>query len=59
MKNKFYAANDGKGLVSVTTELGKDRIVISVADKDLNWNSVVLNEEQSRGFKQFMRENNL
>lgn len=56
MKKRFYAAKDEIGLVSVTTELDKDNIVISVADNKLNWNSVNLNEEQSKGFKQFMRE---
>lgn len=59
MKKKFYAANDGTFLLQVITELGKNSISISVGNKNLDWHSIILNEEQSKGFKQFMRENDI
>jgi hypothetical protein len=59
MKARFYKANDHGKLLQVTTELGKDNITISVADKQLNWNEISLNDEQSKAFKDFMRENNI
>lgn len=59
MKKRFYKANDGGALLLVTTELGKDKITIGVADNQLNWQDISLNEEQSKAFKQFMRENDI
>ncbi len=56
MKAKFYKANARGALLQVTTELCGDSITISVADKELNWQSIILNEEQSRAFKQFMKD---
>lgn len=53
---KFYRANASKALLQVTTVLGKDSITIGVADKELNWQSIILNEEQSKAFKQFMKD---
>ncbi len=59
MKKRYYAANDGKAMVQVTTELGKNAITISVGNSKLDWHSIELNEEQSEGFKKFMRENDI
>lgn len=59
MKKRFYRANDNGQLLQVTTELGKDNIIISIADKELNWIAIKLNEEQSKAFKDFMRENDI
>lgn len=59
MKQKYYAANDSKALLQVTTVLGKNDITISVGNSKLDWHSIVLNEEQSIGFKKFMRENDV
>lgn len=59
MKQRYYAANEGEALLKLTTTLGKDFITIEVADKNLNWNRIVLNEKQSKGFKDFMRENDI
>ncbi len=59
MHKRYYAAQDGKAIVQVTTELGKNNIQISVGNSKLDWHSIVLNEEQSIGFKKFMRENDV
>lgn len=59
MKSRFYKANDHGKLLQVTTELGKDNVMIGIADKELNWNDIQLNEEQSKAFKDFMRENDI
>lgn len=59
MKKRFYQANDKGQLLQVITELGKDKIEVAIADKLLNWSVIELNEEQSKGFKQFMRENDI
>lgn len=59
MKQRYYAANDGKAIVQVTTELGRNNIQISVGNNKLDWHTISLNEEQSEGFKQFMRENDI
>lgn len=59
MKKRFYKAADGKALLMVTTELGKNNITIGVADNQLNWQDISLNEEQSKAFKQFMKENDI
>jgi hypothetical protein len=59
MHKRYYAANDGKALLQVTTELGKNNIQISVGNSNLDWHSIILNEEQSIGFKKFMRENDI
>lgn len=59
MKQRYYAANDGKALLHVVTVLGKDRIEISVGNSKLDWHSIVLDVEQTKAFKQFMRENDI
>ena len=59
MHKRYYAANDGKALLQVTTVLGKNEITISVGNSKLDWHSIILNEEQSIGFKKFMRENDV
>lgn len=58
MKARFYKANDHGTLLQVITELGRNNIKIAIADKNLNWTETIsLNEEQSKAFKDFMREN--
>lgn len=59
MKRKFYAANDGKAIIQVLTELGRDNIQISVGNSKLDWYQITLDDKQSRAFKQFMRENDV
>lgn len=59
MKKRYYAANDCKALLQVTIELGKNNIQISVGNSNLDWHSIILNEEQSEGFKKFMMENDV
>lgn len=59
MKKRYYAAQDGKAMVQVTTVLGKQAVTISVGNSKLDWHSIILNEEQSEGFKKFMRENDI
>ncbi len=56
MKAKFYRANSSKAILQVTTVLGQDSITIGVADKELNWQSIILDEEASKAFKQFMKD---
>lgn len=60
MKQRFYKANDHGKLLQVITELGRNNIQIAIADKNLNWTETIsLNEEQSKAFKQFMRETDI
>lgn len=59
MKQRFYAANDGKALLQVITTLGEQRIQISVGNNKLDWHTIILNTEQTEAFKIFMRENDV
>lgn len=59
MKQKYYASNDGENILQVITTLGQNRIMISVGNSKLDWKQIVLNEDQTKGFKQFMRENDV
>lgn len=59
MKRRYYAANDGKAILQVITELGADHITISVGNSQLDWKSIDLNEDQAKAFKLFMRENDV
>lgn len=59
MKRRYYAANDGKAILQVITELGFDHITISVGNSQLDWKSIDLNEDQAKAFKLFMRENDV
>lgn len=59
MRVKFYKAIEGTLGLQVITELGKNNISISISDKELNYKTITLNEEQSKEFKQFMRENDI
>lgn len=59
MKQKYYAANDGEAILQVITTLDENRIIISVGNNQLDWKQIVLNEEQTKGFKQFMRDNDI
>lgn len=59
MKQKYYAAKEKESLLHVTTVLGKNQIIVGIADKELNWHTIELNEEQSARFKQFMKESDV
>ena len=59
MIKRFYAANDGKAILQVSTELGKDNIQVSVGNNILDWFTIKLDKKQSAAFKQFMRENDI
>lgn len=58
MKKKYYAS-DGKAILQVVTELGKNCVQISVGNSKLDWHTISLDEEDSKAFKQFMRENDV
>ena len=59
MIKRFYAANDGKAILQVSTELGKNNIQISVGNDKLDWFTIKLDKKQSVAFKQFMRKNDI
>ncbi len=57
MKQRYYAANNGKALLQIITELGKADLTIAVADNKLNWKTIYLSKEQTKGLLIFLNEN--
>ena len=54
MKERFYAAQDGIGIIKITVELGKPEITIELSDSKLNWNSLTLDKNYSDRLVEFL-----
>lgn len=57
MKQRYYSANVGKALLQVTSQSGDDDLTIAISDRFMNWKSVYLNAEQTKGLIKFLNEN--
>ena len=58
MKSRYYKAQDGKALIQIIVTLETGELQISVADKELNWQAISLNVEQSDSLRKFLNDNN-
>ena len=57
MKQQYFAANSGKALLHIVTQLGKADLTIAVADNELNWKSIHLDKDMTEGLLKFLNEN--
>ena len=57
MKARFYAAQDGIGMLKITIELGKPGLRIELSDKNLNWNEIVIDKKYADRLIKFLQDN--
>lgn len=59
MKQRYYAANNGKAILQIITTLGQNDLQISVGNNKLDWYQIELNSDQVSGLVLWLRNNNV
>ena len=56
MKAKYYASEENKACLYISTELGKATLTIKLSDNKLNWNEIFLDKDQTKKLLKFLTD---